>query len=99
MMNLTDMLLVHIAEEAGEIIQAVGKSLRFGLYDKYPDVPRTNREDLQLELTDIFAIAELLQDQGVLQPFDRVAIDAKKEKVRRFLKYSEQCGKYTGSQS
>jgi hypothetical protein len=76
-MNKTDYLLTCLAEEAGEITQAVGKSLRFGLEDGYPETSRTNRTDLQAELNDLFALVELLQNENVLC----------------WMKYSTECGR------
>jgi NTP pyrophosphatase (non-canonical NTP hydrolase) len=92
-MNKTDYLLTCLAEEAGEITQAVGKSLRFGLEDGYPETSRTNRTDLQAELNDLFALVELLQNENVLIEADRAAIDCKKEKVLCWMKYSTECGR------
>lgn len=92
-MNKTDYLLTCLAEESGEIIQAVGKALRFGLEDGYPETERTNRTDLQAELNDLFAVVELLQDQKDLVGLDRAVINAKKAKVLHWMKYSTERGR------
>jgi len=92
-MNKTDYLLTCLAEESGEITQAVGKALRFGLEDGYPQTGRTNRTDIQAELNDLFALVELLQSQNVLIEADRAAIDRKKEKVLYWMKYSAERGR------
>jgi NTP pyrophosphatase (non-canonical NTP hydrolase) len=49
--------LAILAEEAGEIVQAVGKILRHGYESYHPDDPRTsNRQHLERELGDLSAI-------------------------------------------
>jgi NTP pyrophosphatase (non-canonical NTP hydrolase) len=60
-MNKTEYLLVCLAEECSEVSHAVAKSLRFGLDDGHRGI--TNREQLRLELADVLAIANLLNDE------------------------------------
>lgn len=60
--------LACLAEEAGEVVQAVGKILRFGLDDKHPktgDVP--NRELLAREIDDLIGVARLLRMEGLVR--------------------------------
>ena len=49
--------LAHLAEEAGEVVAAVGKTLRFGLDSENPDLPEQFREKtrdwLKRELEDL----------------------------------------------
>jgi NTP pyrophosphatase (non-canonical NTP hydrolase) len=49
--------LAHLAEEAGEVIAAVGKTLRFGLDSENLDLPEEvrekNRDWLKRELEDL----------------------------------------------
>lgn len=47
--------LAMLAEEAGEIVQMVGKILRYGYESYHPDDPakKTNRERLTSELNDL----------------------------------------------
>jgi hypothetical protein len=45
-MNRTEHLLVCLAEECGEVIQSVGKALRFGLDHGYSDRTTTNAQDI-----------------------------------------------------
>ncbi|HYD07504.1 MAG TPA: hypothetical protein VEC60_17335 [Reyranella sp.] len=51
--------LAHLVEEAGEVVSAAGKSLRFGLDSVNPDLPRseqeTNRHWLMREMADLEA--------------------------------------------
>jgi hypothetical protein len=49
--------LAHLAEEAGEVVAAVGKMLRFGLDSENPELPdgvrEKNRVWLKRELADL----------------------------------------------
>lgn len=57
--------LAMLAEECGEVIQAVGKILRHGYESRHPDGGKcNNRTSLERELGDIHAIAELMYDAG-----------------------------------
>lgn len=52
--------LTMLAEEAGEIVQAVGKILRHGYASCHPDnenADRDNRADLEKEIGDLIGIA------------------------------------------
>lgn len=60
--------LSMLAEEAGEIVQAVGKILRHGYLSHHPDAvapdedhaPPNNRNDLEAEINDLIAVAFIL---------------------------------------
>jgi NTP pyrophosphatase (non-canonical NTP hydrolase) len=44
----------RVAEEAGEVVQAIGKILRFGFFSRYPaDAPNNNVDDLLSEMEDL----------------------------------------------
>lgn len=81
-------------EEAGEVIQASCKCQRFGELDGYPNTERTNISDLIRELNDVLAVVELLQEEGVVFDglYDRKQIEAKKERVKKWLQYSIKMG-------
>ena len=58
--------LAHLAEEAGEVVAAVGKTLRFGLDSESPELPEGIREKnrvwLKREIEDLKrAIAKVEQ--------------------------------------
>ncbi len=58
--------LAHLAEEAGEVVAAVGKTLRFGLDSESPELPEGIREKnrvwLKCEIEDLKkAIAKVEQ--------------------------------------
>ena len=93
-----------LSEEAGEIVQCVGKIERFGLGDRYKD-NMPNDVALGRELTDLIAIVEMLEEEGVqipgfmMTPLSdnmRVAIETKKEKVRKYMQYSRERGTLIG---
>ena len=77
-------LLAVLAEECGEVIQAVGKILRHGL-DSHYDNGLDNREQLHKELGDVAAVQELLMDVGELDV--RMIHEAKVDKLARIQKY------------
>ena len=84
-------LLACLAEEAGEIIIACSKALRFGEDDQSSSKERTNRGDIEVEIVHLIAVAEMLglrsQDQG-----ERVIIQTKKLKVIEFMDYAGKRG-------
>lgn len=91
-MNDLEYYLVCGAEEAGEVAQCFTKILRFGPDSVNPLLEQpspTNTEDLVLEVNDILAILELLQENGlVLNGLgNREAIEKKKAKVKRLMSY------------
>ena len=51
-----------LQEECGEVIVAVSKISRFGLDNLKPGKPKTNREHLEEELGDLYAMIEILQE-------------------------------------
>lgn len=93
-MNRTEHLLTCLAEECAEVQQAVAKAQRFGLDDGYPGTDRTNRGDLEREITDLFAVLEMLEDDGILkcEGSRRKEMDQKKAKVCEFMRYAERRG-------
>jgi hypothetical protein len=92
-MNTTEHLLICLAEECAEVQQAVSKALRFGLDDGYPDSGATNAQDITRELTDLMAVVELLEEEGVLEwPHSPEARETKKAKIRKFMEYARDRG-------
>lgn len=93
-MNKTEHLLICLAEECAEVAQRASKALRFGLAEVQPGQSLTNAERIGLEFRDLLAVAEILEDEfGIyMHQHDKRGIHEKKEKVRQFMAYSEQCG-------
>lgn len=96
-MTEIEYLLVSFMEEAAEIQQATSKLLRFGPNDRYPnDSAKTTLDKLQDEVTDLIALAEMLEERGV--PVRRMdmsmvhGIEAKKKKVAGYMVYARAKG-------
>lgn len=93
-MNLKDYLLACVSEEGGEIVQAAGKALRFGLLDKNPKSEGANWTDLRKEVHDLIAVYEMLCDEfDRVETLDRDLIEAKKVKVEHYMNYSAGLGR------
>ena len=90
-MNRQEHLLIILAEECAEVQQAVTKALRFGLDDFYKVLP-TNRQKISEELGDLFGVYQMLISEGVLKSHTEAAVLQKKEKIEKFLLYSESKG-------
>ncbi len=93
-MNQVEHLLSCLSEECAEVSQRVSKALRFGLFEVQPGQDLTNSERIVLEFTDLLAVVEMLTDIGALSQVALPgAIEQKKEKIRKFMKYAaEECG-------
>jgi len=93
MMTETEHLLTCLAEEAGEIVQACGKAMRFGLHNWYPGTDRTNADDIDRECTHLWTVRKMLADRGVFpKPTCRDTFEEKERKVREFMEYSRTRG-------
>ena len=72
-----------LQEECAEVIQAVSKISRFGLDNLKPGKPKTNREHLEEELGDLYAMIEILQELDVVSWTNiELAAEAKREKLK-----------------
>jgi NTP pyrophosphatase (non-canonical NTP hydrolase) len=86
-MNVQEYLLACLSEELAEVQQCVSKCQRFTPHHTAPGYPRTNFEELKMELSDVFAITGLLRNMCGLavEPYpERMA-----EKIDRTLHYME----------
>ena len=93
MMTEQEHLLTLLAEEAGELVQACSKALRFGLDDGYPGTERTNAGDILTELAHVKAVECLLGIRGLPgHPSEGRIMDAKIAKVREFMEYARKRG-------
>lgn len=78
--------LALLAEEAGEVVQAVGKVLRRGYRRGHPRVrSRTNRAHLEEEIGNLGNAVRMMVDAGDLD-FERIAT-AEEEKSQTVGKY------------
>jgi hypothetical protein len=96
-MNKKEHLLTILSEECAEIIKDVSKTLRFGVNDHYPGICKpTNIESVYHEYNDLIAVVEMLNNEGVMPcNVDKLLIQAKKDKVNKFLEYSRDMGTLT----
>jgi len=95
-MTREEHLLVVLSEECSEVAKETAKALRFGLNDKEPNQNITNCEKIVTEFNDLFAVMRMLVDDGIIPEGDMLdikAIEAKKQKVEKYLKYSKSVGK------
>jgi NTP pyrophosphatase (non-canonical NTP hydrolase) len=74
-----------LSEECAEVIQAISKCHRFGIDNYKPGKPKTNREHLEEELGDLYAMIEILQQMDVVSwtNIERAA-EAKREKLKQW---------------
>lgn len=88
----------EIAMSANLVAQRVSKALRFGLEDVQAEQVFTNGQRLISELNDLMGAVELLIEKGVIEwQVDRKAIEAKKDRIRKYLAYSKERGTLQGS--
>ena len=72
-----------LQEECAEVIQAISKISRFGLDNLKPGKPKTNREHLEEELGDLYAMIEILQELDIVSWTNiKQAAEAKREKLK-----------------
>lgn len=82
--------LALLLEEAGEVVQAVGKILRHGYESTHPDGGPTNRESLEREIGDMAAAISMMTERRDLnKAFIRQCQGEKAKKVQKFLHHQE----------
>ena len=62
--------LALLAEECGEVIQAIGKIMRHGYESRHPDGGPTNRESLEREIGHVEAAKTLLSKADDIRPLE-----------------------------
>jgi len=92
MMNTEQYLLTCLVEELAELQHALSKCLRFTTEDLFKGQPFTNLQQANDEYSDVLAILQLLQYNGVyLQPsLERILL--KKNKTEEYMVYSRTLG-------
>jgi NTP pyrophosphatase (non-canonical NTP hydrolase) len=94
-MNRAEHLLTCLGEECAEVAQRVSKALRFGLAEVQPEQSLTNAERIAGELDDLFAVARILSEEGILPrdgPECAGILEAKRAKIERFMAISREQG-------
>ena len=97
-MNRLEHLYTILGEEGVEVAQRCSKLLRFGAGEIQPGQDLTNTERLRGEVVDLLAMVRMLADEGLIEPIsdaDLPAMEAKRQKVEKFLKYSRLQGTLT----
>ena len=94
-MNIEQHLLTKLSEECAEIQQKTSKASIFGRDSVAPSAPEAgdNEHCLNLEFNDLIGITELLAEEcGYRISPNRELINAKKEKVKHYMKISQNLG-------
>lgn len=95
-MTRQEILLVQLMEEAAEVVQGVSKCLRFGTNHEWPALEKTAEFRLIQELLELLTMIEMCQQENVLSPWPhdtRQRMDAKREKVEKYIAMSIELGK------
>jgi NTP pyrophosphatase (non-canonical NTP hydrolase) len=80
-------ILRILQEECAEVIQAISKVFRFGMYASHPDTPTiTNQLSLHQEIGDVLAMIDLLEKTGVVDAHK--LIQCKKNKFLKLREWS-----------
>ena len=83
MNKTTSEVMDILQEECAEVIQAVSKIRRFGIDNAKPGKPKTNREHLEEELGDLYAMIDILQELDIVSWTNiEKAAEAKREKLK-----------------
>lgn len=78
-------LLVVLAEECAEVIQAICKIQAFGMDSRHPETGVLNDASLRQEITDVLTVVDMLYDAEFLSWND---IEGRKElKLERMKRY------------
>lgn len=78
--------LALLAEECGEVMQAIGKVLRHGYASRHPDGGPTNREALERECGDVYhSIWRLIGSGDIDGNGMSLRADEKARSVERYL--------------
>lgn len=77
--------LAILAEEAAEVVQMVGKTLRHGYASQHPDGGPINRALLRDEIIDFMAVLTMMVDENDMISLDQLEVD---ERIKRKLKYT-----------
>lgn len=97
-MNHLQHYLTKLAEEGSEVAQIALKTQQFGPNEVMPGQPLDNFERCHLELDDLWAIVEELNDRFCFgYTPNRERIEAKKAKVRKYLNFSINLGMVNGT--
>lgn len=98
MMNRTQHLLLLVMEECGEVAHRCSKAIRFGIDDVEAGQVLTAAQRIGAELTDLYAVLEMLKKETGLDAFNHLfdprdsEVRAKRDKVERHMNISRDLG-------
>ena len=96
-MNHLQFYLTKLAKEGSEVAQIARKTRQFGPSEAMPSQPLNNFERCHLELDNLNAMVEELNEKfGFGYTPNRGRMEAKKVKVRKYLAYSIHLGMVEG---
>ncbi len=105
-MNIEQLLLIQLMEEAAEVQKRCSKALRFTLKER--QIENTveeggsnisNADRLSHELTDLVAVADILMINDSIPSFGDLRDKLnKRDKVKEFLEYSRKIGVLTSDE-
>jgi hypothetical protein len=90
MMNIKEHLFLLLSEEASEVSQAASKCIRFTPSHELNGL--SNSANLEIEYNDLLAVIDLLEDHGVFLRRVNHLVEAKKKRLAKFFKISEEFG-------
>ena len=88
-MNKREYLLICLAEELAEVQQCISKCLRFTPEHQFELYKTTNFEELVLEMNDVYAITEMLDEEGLTIFVNDERIDSKKARTEKYIEVSK----------
>jgi NTP pyrophosphatase (non-canonical NTP hydrolase) len=97
-MTRKEHLLLIAMEECNEVAHRISKALRFTLDEVQPGQDLNNAQRIHQEFNDLMAVMQMLvtefpdMNPGSDLTDVQTMIEAKKAKIEKFLKYSEQKG-------
>jgi len=93
---MEDHLLLLLMEECAEVQQACSKILRFGMDDSETPMHLNNEDRLLNEIYDLLSVLDLVHEEvsSIALGHELFEISAiKKEKIKKWMKYSKTKGK------
>ena len=94
-MNIHEHFLAILSEECSEVIKSVAKVHRFGALETEPGKDENNIKRVVREFNDLCAAMEDVADSFCInnkELYSPLAKSEKKEKVKRYMKYSISLG-------
>jgi hypothetical protein len=91
-MNRIEYLMLCLAEELGEVQKESLKCLRFTLDKKESEDAASNFERLQTEWSEVVAIVELLNEEGIRIRTSSAVIESKKIRTEHYYELSRKFG-------